>query len=853
MSPHPTDPATDQEASDWSPMTSITKSVALVKKVAAKLPRPERFVALTKKATAKFSRRDRSGSPRAQRDDEWPETLRSMTSTAIVLGATLIVLSILHPNLIFRNNTPTGGDMGAHVWGPAYLRDVLLPHWRLSGWSMDWYAGLPAYRFYMVVPALFILLFDLVLPYGIAFKIVAVIGLVAFPLCVWLMGRIAKLAYPLPELMVLGALLFLIDESFTIYGGNIPSTMAGEFSFVISLALSMVGLGMFARGLEDGRYRAAAAVFISLAALSHGIVLIFVFGGAVVMLLLRLDRQRLKWATTTLVAAVLLSAFWVLPFLGGHRYMTDMKYEPRPSGANDSLWQMYFPLATSLDLLVLGLATIGFVGSFVRRRFLGVWMGVYVVILMIGVNVAQRSLPVIGLLWNPRLLPFMYLLRYMLALLGVYELGLFALRALAQRRGREVAGSPLTWSTSFAWVGALAVLLVVGVRYQSLPFADLNAGSSGTRYGWGPVSFPANRAFSDGWARWNFEGYEGKAAYGEYHGIVETMRKLGEDPAHGCGRAVWENNGELNKYGTTMGLMLLPHWTSGCIGSMEGLFFEAAGTTPYHFITAAAVSKQSSNPVRELRYDNNRADLGTEYMRTLGVRYLMAFTPEAVTEADAQDDLEKVATSGPWHVYEIADTTLVEPLSVEPVVIKERGGDQRERWLEVGTSYFQHRDEWAALPSDGGPEEWSRIEVDVDESRKVGEPGEPSRQVDVVVPSASTPITAKALPEVTVSDVKIEDESLSFAVDKVGVPVLVKVSYFPNWEATGADGPWRVAPNMMVVIPTDTQVRMSYEPSGLDRFAYLLTFIGIGMTAWMARRRFRYGTSADAVAVPAAG
>ena len=34
--------------------------------------------------------------------------------------------------------------MGAHVWGPAYLRDHLLPNGRITGWAPDWYAGFPA-------------------------------------------------------------------------------------------------------------------------------------------------------------------------------------------------------------------------------------------------------------------------------------------------------------------------------------------------------------------------------------------------------------------------------------------------------------------------------------------------------------------------------------------------------------------------------------------------------------------------------------------------------------------------------------------------------------------------------------
>ena len=65
-------------------------------------------------------------------------------------------------------------------------------------------------------------------------------------------------------------------------------------------------------------------------------------------------------------------------------------------------------------------------------------------------------------------------------------------------------------------------------------------------------------------------GYEGRTAYGEYKALVEQMKSLGADPDHGCGRAMWENNGDNGQYGTTMALMLLPYWSNGCIASMEG-------------------------------------------------------------------------------------------------------------------------------------------------------------------------------------------------------------------------------------------------------------------------------------------
>ena len=330
-------------------------------------------------------------------------------------------------------------------------------------------------------------------------------------------------------------------------------------------------------------------------------------------------------------------------------------------------------------------------------------------------------------------------------------------------------------------------------------------------------------------------GYEGRDAYGEYKALIDQMKSVGADSTHGCGRAMWENNGDNGQYGTTMALMLLPFWSNGCIASMEGLFFEASGTTPYHFVTAAAISSNSSNPVRELRYDNTDDSKGVPYLQTLGVRYLMVFTEKAKAQADSRPELTKLGSVGPWNIYQVANSDLVVPLTVQPVVVNHRGGDQRERNLELGTSWFQHQDEWAAIPADGGPAEWQRIDVHVDTTRSDGlSPGASGRKVDIVQPSE--PIVPKALPPVVVSNVQLGDQDLRFTVDKVGVPVLVKISYFPNWHVSGAKGPYRIAPNLMVVIPTSNNVHLTYERSQLDYFAYLLTFIGIAMLIFMRVR-----------------
>jgi hypothetical protein len=216
----------------------------------------------------------------------------------------------------------------------------------------------------------------------------------------------------------------------------------------------------------------------------------------------------------------------------------------------------------------------------------------------------------------------------------------------------------------------------------------------------------------------------------------------------------------------------------------------------------------------------------------------MGFTPEAIAQASRQPELTEIARSGPWVVYRVEASDLVVPLEVQPIVVTGRSddaavlsrvGDAKERWLEVGTSWFQSPADWPALPAADGPAEWQRVRVAVDLDRRIGEPDETSRRVDVVVPSE--PVDVVRTSPVRVSNVVQQRSSLTFSVDSVGIPILVRMSYFPNWNVEGADGPFRVAPNMMVVVPTQTDVTLTFGWSWLDVAAYMLSLIGVAIVA----------------------
>ena len=64
----------------------------------------------------------------------------------------------------------------------------------------------------------------------------------------------------------------------------------------------------------------------------------------------------------------------------------------------------------------------------------------------------------------------------------------------------------------------------------------------------------------------------------------------------------------------------------------------------------------------------------------MGVRYYLATSAQATTAARAHPDLTELATSGPWVIFEVADSELVEPLENEPAVLDGQSNNQHE-WI----------------------------------------------------------------------------------------------------------------------------------------------------------------------------
>jgi hypothetical protein len=284
---------------------------------------------------------------------------------------------------------------------------------------------------------------------------------------------------------------------------------------------------------------------------------------------------------------------------------------------------------------------------------------------------------------------------------------------------------------------------------------------------------------------------------------------------YGCGREMWEYSDSENRFGTPEALMLLPYWTSGCIDSMEGLLFESSATTPYHFLNQAELSEGPSDPEVGLPYGPVDVTLGVQHLQLLGVKYFMAETAAVEQEANADPALQLVARTGPWtynysgvvshttwDIYMVRNSALVTPLHNDPAVLS-GVKPSPSSWLNPSVAWYDHPDRWNVELAQGGPSTWPRTSVT--DTRP------PVKHV------ATTRVTA----------VRQTDSSISFHVSHLGTPVLVKVSYFPNWHASGAQGPWRVTPNLMVVVPTSHTVMLTYGRSTADNLGQAATLVGL--------------------------
>lgn len=742
--------------------------------------------------------------------------LPALASVVAVGGAVAVVVWQLQPALLLRDTLDTGGDTGAHVATVAYLRTALLPHLQVTGWDPGWYDGFPLYTFYFPLPDLLAALGGWLVPPDIAFKLVTALGPSLLPVAAWVFGRLAGLERPRPEVLAAATLPFVFDQTFTIDGGNIYSTMAGEYAYTLALVPALVFVGCCLAGMRTGRWRAAGAAALAACALCHAVPAMYaVAGGVLVLALHRPTWRRAWWLVSTGAVGGALVAFWALPFLSNLAYSTNMGYAKVTTYA-----ALLAPGSGPLhgNRWVLWLAGAGVVAAVVQRR-----RPVLVLAVLGGLSAAAVVGWSPGGIYNVRFLPLWWLSAYLVAGSFVAEAVVVVARArrsVVDRRAarRSAGGGPAP--ARRRWPAGAVVGPLVGLAAAAAVVVPPLVPSVAAGLGVTTSQVPS-------WVAWDYSGYQAKPGWRELQGLVATVGRVVRH--HGCGRVMWEYSPDLDRFGTPMALMDLPMWTGGCATTQEGLLFESSATTPFHFIDQAELSAAPSEAMVGLPYPTSVPDVaaGVAHLQLMGVPYLLVSSPVVEAAAAADPSLHLLATSGPWHtryggrvivttweLYAVRRAPAVVALTRTPAVLTGVGPAQRS-WLPVALRWYDRPADWATELVAGGPARWPRV----------------------AGARAPTGVPGRSLPPDRVTGVRMGADTVRFRVSRPGVPVLVKVSYFPNWHVTGALGPWRATPNLMVVVPTAHTVVLSYGSTPADTAGTALSAAGLVGLLLLARRR----------------
>lgn len=692
------------------------------------------------------------GAP-APRPPRFLQLVERLVDGAALGGALGVLLSFYRPSLLLARTTTTGGDMGAHLYAPWYLKTTLLPRGLLFGWSPDWFAGFPIFQFYFPLVATFQAVLSFAIPYEVAFKVGTVLGPLFLPVAVYLLFRLLRLPFPTPAVGAVLALAFLFmeradGELYSILGGNVPSSLAGEYSYTLSVGLSLVFLGLAYRVATEERGRPLlAALVLALAALSHLVPVMMVALTIPVLVVLAVRAHGvaggLRRLGLVLGLAFAFAAFWALPFLVNVRYTANMRWGPLEG------WGWLLP--KEIRLYQVGAASGLVLALFTLDRRVLVW-----VVPALPAFVLYWVLPQ-GRLWNGRFLPFWYL--------GAFLTAAYFVGAVAHHLAGELTRvRPLRWASAILPVAAAAAVL--GAVTGTL------LGGKATLY-------------SDDWIRWNYEGVESKPTYPELRALFERIRQLPP------GRVFWEPSPELNEFGTPVELMALPYFAGH--PSMEGMYFESSITTPFHFLTAAEVADRPSNPIPDLPYGQFNLRNGIRHMQLFDVRYFVAWSEKTKDAASLSRSLRPLGDVGRFSLYELRRHAQVVVPKYWPVVLE--GAD----WEDANLRWFADLSDLEVPMVREGPLEWARVR---------GPDGLPRRPVEG---------GGKAVPA------KVGPFEIRFTTEAVGKPHWIRTSYYPNWKAEGAEGPFLASPSLMMVVPTQPEVRLVYT-RGRDEWA------GLGVT-----------------------
>ena len=671
------------------------------------------------------------------------------------------ILYHLTPDQLIRDTITTGGDTASHYYTLDVLRHQLLPQGKITGWTPGNYAGFPILQFYFPLPFLLMCVLNLFIPMTIAFKWVTLLGTFLLPISSYSMLRCLKTPFPGPAISAAFTLPFLFNPAYSAWGGNLLSTLAGEFSYSLSLALSLFFLGNLYRGCLEHRRIVQNAILVFLVGFSHGYTLLYVEAVSLFFLITSQGfLHRLNYLLKVYLLGFLFLAFWLVPLMVFTPYTTAYHNTWHIHSIKEVMSPVLIPILFSG-----GAASLGYLiayGVFYRKgkRFpmsvpCFLWFSIAMACLMY--TVAPR-LGVVDIRYIP-------IAQLMTGLLGALGLGNLLNRIHRWR---------MEW-----WV--LVIIVIASCVW---------------------TSHYTKRATD--FARWNYEGFESKAGWTLFSRINDYLSGSFQDP-----RVVFEHSSSHNFFGSTRAFESLPLFAGRA--TLEGLYMQASISAPFVFYIQSEISKEKSAPFKQYSYSDMDFKRAKRHLQMFNVRDLILRSPEAKAAIRSYSDYKLVKSFGLYEIWSLKDEPhpYIIPLMSEPVLYR------TDNWKSDFFQWFIDDDtEGIYLVSTDGltPLDLTRFRLKAESLKDL----------------KNIPIDTRSA---TVKETLYPDEIL-IDTNWIDKPLLIKMSYHPNWHVEGANKIYRVSPSFMLIYPEKEKVRLYYGRGMVDGMGTGLTGLGLMILAF---------------------
>ncbi len=202
---------------------------------------------------------------------------RGLVDGLFVLSAGALVANTLGVAFLNSPNWPTGGDSASHLLYVWLYADNLLLSGNLLPWLPEIFGGLPFLSYYFPLPFIVIALLSKLVGVAPAFKWGSFLAAMLLPGAVFVASRRwLGMSWAMALFGGLGALAFLLHEQNSIWGGNLLSTLAGEFAYSYGLCLAVLTMIAWMRAVQAGRGWIVPALLEAATGFSHGFPLLLV-------------------------------------------------------------------------------------------------------------------------------------------------------------------------------------------------------------------------------------------------------------------------------------------------------------------------------------------------------------------------------------------------------------------------------------------------------------------------------------------------------------------------------------------------------------------------------------------------